>query len=57
MKLRKPDEKEFREEGGETIPITVEHGGEGFFRLSSINSFKKFTYTCRFDYLVLSNCS
>ena len=51
MKLRKPNGNEFREEGGETVTITVEPGETGFFGLSAIDSFEKFSYTCQFDYL------
>ena len=51
MKLRKPNGEEFREEGGETVVITVEPGETGFFGLSAIDSFEKFSYTCQFDYL------
>ena len=36
MKLRKPNGNEFREEGGETVTITVEPGETGFFGLSAI---------------------
>ena len=35
MKLRKPNGDEFREEGGETVTITVEPGETGFFGLSA----------------------
>ena len=51
MKLRKPNGEEFREEGGETVTISVEPGETGFFGLSAIDSFEKFSYTCQFDYL------
>jgi len=51
MKLRKPNGNEFREEGGEDVTITVEPGETGFFGLSAIDSFEKFSYTCQFDYL------
>ena len=51
MKLRKPNGDEFREEGGETVVITVEPGETGFFGLSAIDAFEKFSYTCQFDYL------
>ena len=51
MKLRKPNGEEFREEGGETVIITVEPGETGFFGLSAIDAFEKFSYTCQFDYL------
>ena len=51
MKLRKPNGEEFREEGGETVVITVEPGETGFFGLSAIDAFEKFSYTCQFDYL------
>ena len=51
MKLRKPNGDEFREEGGETVTVTVEPGETGFFGLSAIDSFEKFSYTCQFDYL------
>jgi hypothetical protein len=51
MKLRKPNGDEFREEGGETVTISVEPGETGFFGLSAIDSFEKFSYTCQFDYL------
>ena len=51
MKLRKPNGDEFREEGGETVTITVEPGETGFFGLSAIDAFEKFSYTCQFDYL------
>ena len=51
MKLRKPNGDEFREEGGETVTINVEPGETGFFGLSAIDSFEKFSYTCQFDYL------
>ena len=51
MKLRKQNGDEFREEGGETVTITVEPGETGFFGLSAIDSFEKFSYTCQFDYL------
>ena len=51
MKLRKPNGDEFREEGGETVIITVEPGETGFFGLSAIDAFEKFSYTCQFDYL------
>ena len=51
MKLRRPNGEEFREEGGETVVITVEPGETGFFGLSSIDAFEKFSYTCQFDYL------
>ena len=51
MKLRKPNGDEFREEGGETVTISVEPGETGFFGLSAIDAFEKFSYTCQFDYL------
>ena len=51
MKLRRPNGEEFREEGGETVVITVEPGETGFFGLSAIDAFEKFSYTCQFDYL------
>ena len=51
MKLRRPNGDEFREEGGETVTISVEPGETGFFGLSAIDSFEKFSYTCQFDYL------
>ena len=51
MKLRKPNGEEFREEGGETVTISVEPGEIGFFGLNAIDSFEKFSYTCQFDYL------
>ena len=51
MKLRKANGDEFREEGGETVTISVEPGETGFFGLSAIDSFEKFSYTCQFDYL------
>ena len=51
MKLRKPNGNEFREEGGEDVTIIVEPGETGFFGLSAIDSFEKFSYTCQFDYL------
>ena len=46
-----PNGDEFREEGGETVTITVEPGETGFFGLSAIDAFEKFSYTCQFDYL------
>ena len=51
MKLRKPNGEDFREEGGETVTISVEPGEIGFFGLNAIDSFEKFSYTCQFDYL------
>ena len=51
MKLRKPNGDEFREEGGDTVTISVEPGETGFFGLNAIDSFEKFSYTCQFDYL------
>ena len=51
MKLRKPNGDEFREEGGETVTVTIEPGETGFFGLNAIDSFEKFSYTCQFDYL------
>ena len=51
IRLRKPNGEEFREEGGETVTISVEPGETGFFGLSAIDSFEKFSYTCQFDYL------
>ena len=51
VKLRKPNGDEFREEGGETVTVIVEPGETGFFGLSAIDSFEKFSYTCQFDYL------
>ena len=51
VRLRKQNGEEFREEGGETVTITVEPGETGFFGLSAIDAFEKFSYTCQFDYL------
>ena len=51
MKLRKQNGDEFREEGGDTVTISVEPGETGFFGLSAIDAFEKFSYTCQFDYL------
>ena len=51
MKLRECKEGQFMEEGGNTVTIVVEPGETGFFGLSAIDSFEKFSYTCQFDYL------
>ena len=51
MKLREPNGENFMEEGGNTVTLFVEPGETGFFGLSAIDSFEKFSYTCQFDYL------
>ena len=51
MKLREPNGDQFMEEGGNTVTLVVEPGETGFFGLSAIDSFEKFSYTCQFDYL------
>ena len=51
MRLRKYAENQFRDDNDDNfVELIIEPGETGFFGLSAIDVFEKFSYSCQFDY-------
>ena len=51
MRLRKYAENQFRDDNDDNfVELIIEPGETGFFGLSAVDVFEKFSYSCQFDY-------
>ena len=51
MRLRKPAPGQFRDDNDDNfVELIIEPGETGFFGLTAVDVFEKFSYSCQFDY-------